>query len=48
MHNSLTTVLRGNLVPLRGVPETRDSIADVALMTDLIYCHCGTDCDVAC
>ena len=27
------------LVPLRGVSETRDSIADVAVMTDLFPGH---------
>ena len=29
----MTNVLRGNLVPLCGVSETRDQIADVAVMT---------------
>ena len=30
----MTNVLKGNLVPLRGVSETRDQIADVAGKTE--------------
>ena len=35
LYHSLTSILRLNLVPLSDVSETRDSIADVAVMTVL-------------